>query len=361
MTPHQDSPFLGDVRFWAVAAPLFLALALVASCARVHVTVETTVGADGTVSRKVAFLRAKGPPLDEAYELPSEPDWTALRETLSVEGLTPEERAAVAPAPSALAAALVGASGEELAAGERTFVRYSVTRTYRPGEALEPDYVKPHPTAPGRSASNSIEVERSPGLLGTTVRYRETFTEASDPEKAAQFLRKASAEEVKRQVKAVEEAHPRAASWRAFEASELEAVEGKLSSMMAAWRSISDRESLAAAEEALGRYSDWMESMPERLSAAAGLELQEVEALLEDPGREQREEELSRALAKYLGAHIGEGDYSFTLIVHMPGSLVSTSAEEVRGFSTAVCRFGDEYFLMQPFSCEAESWTPTGF
>jgi hypothetical protein len=336
-------------------------VALLGACARVHVTVETTVGADGTVARKVAFLRAKGPPLDKSYKLPSKPAWEVAEETIALEGLSPEERSAVAPAPSALATALAEPSSGPLWGQAATFSRYSVSRTYPPGDPLEPDYVKPHPSAPGRSASNSIMVERSEGLLGTTFLYRETFTEASDPGAAAEFFKAASRSEFKRRIKAVKEAHPEAASWGDVEAVELRALDIKLQNMLAAWRSITDEASLGAAEEAFGRYSDWMESLPERLSAAGGLKLEEVESLFEDPEQEAREEELSKTLAQYVGAHIGEGDYSFALIVHMPGSLVRTNAEEVRGFSTAICRFKDEYFLMRPLSCEAESWVPTGF
>lgn len=358
--PH-DGKRRGPLPVWMRGALLLLALAGLWGCARVHVTIETTVGADGAVSRKVDFLWAKGPSLAEAYTLPSGPGWTVKEEQVSQEGLMAEERAAVVPRRVELATLLAKPKSKSAPEPTNDYVRYSARRAYSPGQAVEPDYVKLHPSVAGRAASNAVRVESLPGLLGTTVRYRETFTEASDPEALAAFLKEASRTELKRQIEVVRKASPQAAPWDAFEARELRKLETILKEVLSAWRSIKDEADRKAAEKAFERYSEWLEAVPERLSAAGGLKVEEVEALLEDPEQEQREAKLSDRLDRYVGAHIGEGDFSFTLIVHMPGALIRTNAEEVRGRSTAVCRFADEYFLMRPYICEAESWVPTGF
>lgn len=346
---------------WMSVALILLATAGLSACARVHVTIETTIGADGTVSRKVDFLRARGPSLEETYKLPSGPGWTVEKERVSKEGLTPEERSALAPRRIELPTLIPTSKGKPEPRSAQDYFRYSARRTYLSGQALEPDYVRPHPGVDGRAASNEVRIERTPGLLGTTVRYRETFTEASEPEALAAFLEETFRMELGRQIEAVRRAYPGATSWDKFKAGQMEALEARLEGMLSAWRSISDETSRRAAENAFERCSEWMESIPKRISTASGLRLEQVEALLEDPEQEQREAELSDRLDRYVGTHIGEGDFSFSLIVHMPGTLISSNAEELRGRDTAICRFTDEYILMRPYTCEAESWVPTGF
>lgn len=342
-------------------AALLLATIWLVACARVHVTIETDIGADGSVTRKESLLRVSGPDLKETYRLPTGPGWKVAMESVSVEGLTSEERSALGSLPSPLAGLFQGSKAELAPPAAKPYERYTASRTYRPGEPPAADYVKPHPDVPGLEATNSISVERLPGLLGTTFRYRETFSEASEPDALVSLLRQAARIDVVRQVEAVSKARPRAAPWESFKAGELEASERMLEEVISAWRSIEDEESKKAAEESFSRLSRWMEALPERLAEASGLSKEEVEALTDDPEWEKQQKELSDSLSLYAGAHLGEGDFSFTLIVRMPGVVLRTNAGELRGRSTAVCRFTAEYFLMRPYTCEAESWAPTAF
>ena len=344
---HRSTPF----GVWAAAALLLAAASLTACSTQVHVTIETTVSPDGAVTRRVSFLRARGSSLKEDYRLPEGPGWKVKEERVSQEALTPEERRAV----------VVTAE---------TFLRYTAKRTYPPGHTVEPDYVKPHQSVSGRAASNAVTLERAPGFLGlgTTYSYRETFTDVSEPEALEKLLREALRLEVSSQVEALRAAHPEAAPWGAVEAKELEEVEVRLEYVLASWRSVTDEASRQAAKDAFERSLGWWVEFPERLAAVAGLEVEAVNKLLEDPEEGKREKEFSQAMDRYLGAYpgafvsfLGDTIFTFTVIVHMPGAIFLNNAEELRGRSTAVCRFAAEYFFSRPFTCEAKSWSPAGF
>ena len=326
---------------------MLLAAATLPACTRVHVTIETTVGADGTVARNVSFLREGGSSssLKEEYRLPAGPAWTVTEEEVSDNALTPEERTAIGPKPA------------------KTYLRYTAKQTYRPGHTVKPDYVKPLSKVPDRAASNSVTVERAPGLFGATFRYRETFTDVSEPEEMEKLVRQFSRLVIARGVEALRKAHPEAAPWGAVEDKEIEEAESRLGELLSVGKSITDEKSRQAAELAGGRYSNWIDALPDRLSAVGGLDRNDVRDLLEDQEKGGREDELIQEMDRYMGAHFGifEGPFTFTLIVHMPGAILSSSADELRGRSTAVCRFTSDYFLMRPYTCEVESWTPTAF
>jgi len=347
LVPSHFPPPARPMHRWALAAVMLLAATTLPACTGVHVTIETTVRADGTVSRNVSFLREGGSSssLKEEYRLPAGPAWTVTEEEVSDNALTPEERTAIGPKPA------------------KIYLRYTAKRTYRPGHTVQPDYVKPLSSVPDRAASNSVTVERAPGLFGATFRYRETFTDVSEPEELVKLLRQFSRLKVARGVEALRKVHPEAAPWGAVEAKELEESESRLGDVLSVWKSITDEESRQTAERAGARYSDWIDALPERLSAVGGLNRNDVRALLEDQEKGNREDELIQAIDRHSGAHFGifEGPFTFTLIVHMPGAILRSNADELRGRSTAVCRFTSDYFLMRPFTCEVESWTPTAF
>jgi hypothetical protein len=337
-------------------AGLLAGLALF-GCARIHVTAESRIGKDGSIQRKISFLHAGGPSLEELYRLPRPPAWSVTDETITYRELSLDERLAFLrrfPRKEAFQAQVKKKP-------PRRYRRYTARRTYRPGEPPASDYVKLHPEAQGLAARNSISLTIKKGLFGSTIVYRETFQEASDPEALRRILFEAAKKEISMFIEDVARAYPGKAPWEELKRRELRDASRKLEGAFGAWRSIQDQEGLRVAQMTFRRFEDWLDSLPGRLAKKTSLDEKKLKELLDEVEKKAEDKEAERLLMRALGAHLAEGDFSFTLIVHMPGVIVRASTEEYRGTSSAVCRFRAEYFLLEPYSCQVEAWVPEVF